>query len=44
MSPSWPPMARTMVQSELYTSKASAKNCVTSCMKNMPEAEVVDET
>ena len=34
----------TMVQSELYTSKASAKNCVESCKKNMPDAEVVDET
>ncbi|MBU1176794.1 MAG: DUF1508 domain-containing protein [Alphaproteobacteria bacterium] len=34
----------TMVQSELYTSKASAQNCVDSCKKNMPGAEVVDET
>ncbi len=33
-----------MVQSELYTAKASAKNCIESCKKNMVEAEVVDET
>ena len=34
----------TMVQSELYTSKASAQNCAESCKKNMPGAEVSDET
>lgn len=34
----------TMVQSELYTTKASAQNCIDSCKKNMPAAEEVDET
>jgi len=34
----------TMVRSERYTSKASAQNCIDSCKKNMPGAEVVDET
>jgi hypothetical protein len=33
-----------MMQSELYTAKASAKNCVASCQKNMASAEAVDET
>jgi len=33
-----------MVQSELYTTKASAQNCIESCKKNMIEAEVADET
>lgn len=30
----------TMVRSETYKSKASAKNCVASCKKNMPAAIV----
>ena len=34
----------TMVQSELYTTKASAQNCIDSCKKNMPAAEVADES
>lgn len=34
----------TMVRSETYTAKASARNCVESCKKNMPGAAVVDET
>jgi hypothetical protein len=34
----------TMVRSERYTTKASAQNCIDSCKKNMPDAEVVDET
>lgn len=29
----------TMVRSETYKAKASAKNCVASCKKNMPVAE-----
>ncbi len=33
-----------MVRSERYTSKASAQNCIESCKKNMPGAEVSDET
>lgn len=33
-----------MVRSETYTAKASAKNCVESCQKHMPDAAEVDET
>jgi uncharacterized protein len=33
-----------MVQSELYTAKASARNCIESCKKNIPAAELIDET
>ena len=33
-----------MVRSETYASKASAKNCIESVKKNGPGAEVVDET
>ena len=33
-----------MVRSELYASKASAKNCIESVKKNAPGAETVDET
>lgn len=36
--------AETMVISETYTSKASAKNCVASVIKNAPDAPVEDET
>ncbi|GIL03128.1 MAG: hypothetical protein BroJett030_30270 [Alphaproteobacteria bacterium] len=34
----------TMVRSETYTSKASAKNAIQSVQKNGPGAETVDET
>jgi len=34
----------TMVRSETYTSKASAKNCIESVKKNGPDAPVEDET
>ena len=34
----------TMVRSETYASKASAKNCIESVKKNAPEAPVEDET
>lgn len=34
----------TMVRSELYASKASAKNCIESVKKNAPGADTVDET
>ncbi|MDP9839301.1 uncharacterized protein YegP (UPF0339 family) [Neorhizobium huautlense] len=33
-----------MVRSELYASKASAKNCIESVKKNAPGADTVDET
>jgi uncharacterized protein len=33
-----------MVRSELYASKASAKNCIESVKKNAPGAETVDES
>lgn len=33
-----------MVRSETYASKASAKNCIESVKKNAPGADVVDET
>lgn len=33
-----------MVRSELYASKASAKNCIESVRKNAPAADTVDET
>ena len=33
-----------MVRSETYASKASAKNCIESVKKNGPDAEVIDET
>lgn len=32
-----------MVRSERYTSKSSAQNCIDSCKKNMPAADVADE-
>ena len=34
----------TMVRSETYASKASAKNCIESVKKNGPDAPVEDET
>ena len=34
----------TMVRSETYTSKASAKNCIASLKKNGPGAPTMDET
>jgi uncharacterized protein YegP (UPF0339 family) len=34
----------TMVRSETYTSRASAKNCIESIKKNGPDAPVDDET
>ena len=34
----------TMVRSETYASKSSAKNCIESVKKNGPGAEVFDET
>nr|WP_245578935.1 YegP family protein [Cucumibacter marinus] len=34
----------TMVRSETYTSKSSAKNCVESVKKNAPGAPVEDES
>lgn len=34
----------TMVRSETYKSKSSAKNAIASVKKNGPEAEIVDET
>ncbi|WP_250955690.1 YegP family protein [Rhizobium sp. CG5] len=34
----------TMVRSETYASKASAKNCIESVKKNGPSAPVDDET
>jgi uncharacterized protein YegP (UPF0339 family) len=34
----------TMVRSETYASKSSAKNCIESVKKNGPEAPVIDET
>ena len=34
----------TMVRSETYKAKASAKNAIASVKKNGPEAEVIDET
>ncbi|MEK1923998.1 YegP family protein [Rhizobium giardinii] len=34
----------TMVRSETYASKASAKNCIESVKKNAPDAPVEDET
>ncbi|CAN7158841.1 YegP family protein [Pararhizobium sp. LjRoot235] len=34
----------TMVRSETYASKASAKNCIESVKKNGPDASVEDET
>jgi uncharacterized protein len=33
-----------MVRSETYASKASARNCIDSVKKNGPAAEIVDET
>nr|WP_284341466.1 DUF1508 domain-containing protein [Devosia nitrariae] len=33
----------TMVRSETYTSKSSAKNCIASLQKNGPAADVADE-
>nr|WP_244466958.1 YegP family protein [Devosia geojensis] len=33
----------TMVRSETYKSKSSAKNCIASVQKNGPKADVVDE-
>ena len=33
----------TMVRSETYKSKSSAKNCIASVQKNGPVAEIVDE-
>jgi uncharacterized protein YegP (UPF0339 family) len=38
------PNGETMVRSETYASKASAKNCIESVKKNAPDAEVIDET
>jgi len=38
------PNGETMVQSETYTSKASAQNCVDSVKKNAPDAPTEDET
>ncbi|WP_245295041.1 YegP family protein [Pararhizobium antarcticum] len=34
----------TMVRSETYASKASAKNCIDSVKKNGPDAPTEDET
>ena len=34
----------TMVRSETYASKSSAKNCIESVKKNGPDAPIVDET
>lgn len=34
----------TMVRSETYASKASAKNCIESVKKNSPDAPIEDET
>ncbi|WP_368669660.1 YegP family protein [Agrobacterium sp. a22-2] len=34
----------TMVRSETYASKASAKNCVESVKKNAPDAPVEDDS